>query len=77
MILPTCCEHVKYHLVAKQELRLCCDILGDIITFLSLRKTDDLDPKRRFAGKDYLQITRLNVRAIHVISAAKPDQLFG
>jgi dedicator of cytokinesis protein 3 len=50
LILPTCCEHVKYHLVAKQELRLCCDILGDIITFLSLRKTDDLDPKRRFAG---------------------------
>ena len=69
LILPTCCEHVKYHLVAKQELRLCCDILGDIITFLSLRKTDDLDPKRRFAGKDYLQITRLNVRAIYISAA--------
>ena len=50
LILPTCCEHVKYHLVSKQELRLCCDILGDIITFLSLRKNDDRDPKRRFSG---------------------------
>lgn len=52
LLLPTCCHHLKHHLLVKDELRLCSDILGDIITFLSLRKKDDLDipGKRRFGG---------------------------
>lgn len=51
LLLPTCCQHVQTHLKARQELRLCSDILGDMITFLSLRKCDDLEPaKRRYGG---------------------------
>ena len=34
LLLPTCCEHVKLHLLAKEELKLCSDILGEIISFL-------------------------------------------
>ena len=35
LLLPTCCEHLKMHLLGREELRLCSDILGDIIEFLS------------------------------------------
>lgn len=44
LILPTCCEHVRNHLVAREELRLCLDILGDIISFL--KKAKDKATKR-------------------------------
>ena len=40
LLLPTCCEHIKMHLLGREEMRLCSDILGDIIEFLSLRKAD-------------------------------------
>ena len=38
LLLPTCCDHVKLHLLAKEELKLCSDILGEIITFLHSTK---------------------------------------
>ena len=41
LLLPTCCEHLKMHLLGREELRLCSDILGDIIEFLSGKS----DPK--------------------------------
>ncbi len=72
LLLPTCCEHLKLHLLAKEELRLCSDILGDLITFLSLRKGDDLDPqKRRYGGSIICDINVL----VEIIMAPMIDTL--
>ena len=43
LLLPTCCEHLKMHLLGREELRLCSDILGDIIEFLSKTQSDPND----------------------------------
>ena len=40
LLLPTCCEHVKLHLLAKEELKLCSDIMGEIISFLYSSKNN-------------------------------------
>lgn len=57
LLLPTCCEHVKMHLMQREELRLCSDIMGDIITFLQLRKADDLEPMKKYGGSVVRDIT--------------------
>ena len=42
LLLPICCNHVRHHLLGREELRLCSDIIGDIVMFLAARKADDL-----------------------------------
>lgn len=34
IILATCCKHVRFHLIRKDELRLCTEILGEVLGFL-------------------------------------------
>lgn len=34
MLLTTSCKHVRYHLAHRDELRLCADILGEILGYL-------------------------------------------
>ena len=38
---------MKFHLLAKEELKLCSDILGEIITFLHSKKLDNEDNVER------------------------------
>ena len=41
LLLPTCCHHVKAHLLQREELEGCAAVLGDILTFLQERIADD------------------------------------
>lgn len=34
LLLITICKHLKYHISAREEIQLCTDILGDILSFL-------------------------------------------
>ena len=41
LLLPTCCHHLKAHLLEREEIDLCADIMGDIITFLQEKILED------------------------------------
>ncbi|XP_040570903.1 dedicator of cytokinesis protein 3 isoform X3 [Lepeophtheirus salmonis] len=45
LLLSTSLIHVKQHLLEKEELRLCSDILGDIVTFLHIRNNNPIITK--------------------------------
>lgn len=34
LLLITICKHIRYHIGAREEIQLCTDILGEILTFL-------------------------------------------
>lgn len=34
LLLQTACKHLRYHLIRRDELKLCTDILGEILGFL-------------------------------------------
>lgn len=34
ILLSTCCKHLRYHLAHRDELRLCTEILAEILSFL-------------------------------------------
>lgn len=40
MLLATMCRHLRIHLVRREELRTCTDILGEILSFMYKRGRD-------------------------------------
>lgn len=71
LMLPTCCEHIRMHLLAKEEMKLCSDLLGDIITFLREKKSnadDDHDPNAIQKDVDVV-VESLLVTLIETISS--------
>lgn len=34
LLLITICKHLRHHISAREEIQLCTDILGEILTFL-------------------------------------------
>lgn len=38
ILLVTACKHLRYHLIRRDEMKLCTDILGELLAFLFKQK---------------------------------------
>lgn len=55
------CKHLRYHISAREEIQLCIDILGDILTFLfHLNRLQD-NSKVNICSRRDLEILSLNI----------------
>nr|XP_018899728.1 PREDICTED: dedicator of cytokinesis protein 3 isoform X2 [Bemisia tabaci] len=43
ILLATCCKHLRIHLAHRDELRLCAEILGEILSFLYQQKRQQIN----------------------------------
>lgn len=60
-MLITICKHLRHHISAREEIQLCTDILGDILTFLfHLNRLQD-NSKVNICSRRDLEIISLNI----------------
>jgi dedicator of cytokinesis protein 3 len=61
LLLITICKHLRHHISAREEIQLCTDILGEILTFLfHLNRLQD-NGKVNICCRRNLEILSLNI----------------